>query len=87
MKNCTHCKYAEWNRTKTGRLSPDGSGWCRYPWRMPPLPQSMYFYSDPKPAGGHIGRREDLKDDCVYFAWRNEEPKPRQPFTKQETAE
>jgi hypothetical protein len=71
MKNCNKCKHAEWERTKAGKLHPSGSGLCMYPWKMPPLPASKYFIGgDPKPYGGYVSRKEELKKDCVYFDWR-----------------
>lgn len=73
MKNCTHCKYAQWDRTATGRLSPTGAGRCGYEYKLPPLPQAMYWgwsigTAGPKPAGGRINRREELKEHCAYWA-------------------
>jgi hypothetical protein len=34
------------------------------------LPQAFYWIgrSHPHPCGGHINRREELKDHCVYYA-------------------
>lgn len=70
MKNCTHCKYAEWQRTAAGKLHPSGDGKCEYPWKMPPLPQSMYWIgrNPPTPNGRHISRKTELKDHCAYYA-------------------
>lgn len=68
MKSCVNCKYAEWNKTASGRLHPSGDGRCTYPYKMPPLPQSMYFVSEPRPCGGTISRREELKDHCAYYS-------------------
>ena len=73
MKNCTHCKYAKWNRTEKLRLHPSGDGRCQYPFKMPPLPQSMYWIGSEKPFGGYINRRKELNDHCAYFA-RDEKP-------------
>lgn len=69
MKSCKDCKYAEWDRTKTGRLSPSGNGRCIYPYKVPKLPASMYWisFSTPHPCGGNINRKEELKEDCIYF--------------------
>lgn len=71
MKNCTDCKYANWNRTKSGKLHPSGDGKCIYPYKVPKLPESMYWISqtNPTPAGGFINRREELKEHCVYFSY------------------
>lgn len=67
MKNCTGCKYAEWKRTKSGKLHPSGDGECTFPWTMPPLPAAKYWVDRPFPYGGYIHRRRELKDHCVYF--------------------
>jgi len=70
MKNCTDCKHALWDETRTGRLHPGGGGVCKYPFKVPELPQAFYWIgrSHPHPCGGHINRREELKDHCVYYA-------------------
>jgi hypothetical protein len=68
MKNCTGCKHAEWKRNAAGNLHPSGVGTCGYPWKLPPLPASMYWLRRPTPDGGHINRRDELSDHCVYFA-------------------
>jgi hypothetical protein len=68
MKNCTDCKWAQWRRTKAGKLHPSGDGSCAYPFKMPPLPQSMYWLSTPKPCGGGINRKQELNDHCAYYA-------------------
>ena len=75
MKNCTHCKHAEWSRTERGRLHPSGSGRCNYPWKMPPIPASMHWsgVSEPRLVGGHINRKEELRDHCVYFSRKDGE--------------
>lgn len=69
MKSCVNCKYAEWERTKAGKLHPSGEGVCKYPWKCPPLPASMYWLwiREPTPCGGSISRKNELKDDCPYF--------------------
>lgn len=68
MKNCTHCKWAEWYRTAADKLHPSGDGMCVYPWKLPPLPQSMYWHGALRPSGGAINRRKELTDHCAYFA-------------------
>lgn len=68
MKNCTDCKYANWKRTATGRLHPDGTGRCTFPWKMPPLPGAFYWLSSDRPCGGHIERKRELKEHCPYYA-------------------
>lgn len=70
MTDCTHCKWAEWDRTESGRLHPSGDGRCRYPWRMPQLPASMYWIGSrhyPTPSGGYISRKDHLSKDCAYY--------------------
>lgn len=69
MKNCTHCKYAEWKRREGGNLHPNGEGMCTYPYKVPPLPTSMcwLYPSDVKPLGGYINRRKELDEHCTYY--------------------
>lgn len=69
MKNCLHCRYAEWDRTKSGKLHSSGDGQCKFIWTLPPLPSCKYWisFSQPKPNGGRINRKEELKDHCVYY--------------------
>lgn len=64
---CINCKFAEWERTKDGKLHPSGAGRCT--WQMPEiqLPASMYFFgSSPKPMGGYIERKEQ-RASCPQF--------------------
>ena len=70
MKNCTDCKHALWYTTATGRLHPGGGGFCKYPYKIPALPAAFYWMSNraDAPLGGHINRREDLKNHCCYYA-------------------
>ena len=69
MKSCVGCKHAEWKRTAAGKLHPSGDGDCKYPYKSPPLPASMFWlYGHAyKPLGGHINRRRELKDHCTYY--------------------
>jgi hypothetical protein len=69
MKSCLNCTHADWNKTKSGKLHPSGDGTCVYPWKLPPLPASMYWVTlaPPKPFGWEISRKKDLKEHCVYF--------------------
>lgn len=70
MKDCKHCKYAEWKRTAAGKLHPSGDGDCAYPWKMPQLPAAMFWVGiEPKPYRASISRRDLMKKDCPYFAW------------------
>ena len=67
MKSCLKCKYADWLKTEKGRLHPSGDGQCKYPYKVPPLPASMYWFSSHKPSGGYINRRKELKEHCPYW--------------------
>ena len=68
MKTCVNCKYAKWRRTSAGKLHPSGDGLCGYEYKIPPLPQSMYWIcNSPKPCGGNINRSEELKEHCAYY--------------------
>jgi hypothetical protein len=70
MKNCTDCTHANWKRTAKGALHPSGEGRCTFEVRIPVLPQAFYWYGSfqPKPYGGFINRREELKDHCAYWS-------------------
>ena len=61
---CMGCAHAEWDKTATGRLSPDGMGWCRWSVSVP-LPSSMPSWGIPSKSlhqgvytlkGGRIDR-------------------------------
>lgn len=68
MKNCMNCKYAEWSKTATGKLHPSGDGRCKYPYKVPDLPLSMYWVGNaPTPNGGAINRKQELSGHCAYF--------------------
>lgn len=68
MKNCTNCELAIWDRTAAGKLHPSGDGRCGYDFKIPQLPASMTWLGNPpKPFGGQISRRMELRDHCVYF--------------------
>lgn len=58
---CLTCKYAEWNRTKAGRIHPSGDGWCRAPIPDFQIPAAFHWRGDHlgyKPySGGQIERR------------------------------
>lgn len=71
MKTCNDCAYAKWERSKNGNLHPSGDGKCTYPYKVPPLPASMYWLSASEPCGGQINRKETLKDHCPYWQRRD----------------
>lgn len=67
MKNCNNCKYADWKKTVAGKLHPSGEGKCLYPYKVPPLPASMYWMNtETTPCGGFINRKQ-IWNHCVYF--------------------
>ena len=69
MKTCKGCKWAEWNRTASGRLHPNGGGRCTFQVKIPVLPQAFYWIGgEPRPMGGQINRKEEHKDHCAYYA-------------------
>ena len=74
MKFCLGGKHADWDKTSKGRLHPSGDGYCRYPYKIPPLPASRYWMGKnaPEPSGGFINRKEVLKDHCVYYLRESE---------------
>ncbi|WP_250519477.1 hypothetical protein [Caballeronia sp. NCTM1] len=67
MKTCDGCKYANWERTKGGRLHPSGDGRCMYEFKLPVLPASMYFFTAPVPSGGFINRRKEFREHCPTY--------------------
>lgn len=72
MKNCTDCIHAEWKRTGSGRLHPSGYGRCTKEVKLPLLAACMFWSGVhcevPRLSRGLINRREELKEDCVYWA-------------------
>ncbi len=65
MKSCTDCKYAKWDRTKAGRLSPTGNGVCYFPVKPIVLPNAHYFIGGtPNLCGGYINRTRVYSTDC-----------------------
>lgn len=70
MKSCTDCKHAAWQRTTTGRLHPSGDGMCLKVVVIPPIPAACWWLQSPRLAGGQINRREELKDHCQCFDWK-----------------
>lgn len=67
---CDNCKFAVWNRTKTGRLHPDKGGFCSRLASFPldlRLPAAFYWVSvAPRPSGGRIERGEELPNGCDF---------------------
>lgn len=68
MKNCTDCIHADWLRTEKGRLHPSGEGKCTKEVKLPKLPASKYYIEFVAVGGGAINRREERKENCVYWA-------------------
>lgn len=70
---CDNCTYAEWTRTKAGRLHPDKSGRCK--WLVERgldlrLPVAFYWpgwsLGEPRPAGGFITRGKPHQKPCIF---------------------
>lgn len=68
MKNCTRCVHATWKKTVNGRLHPNGNGRCTKEVKLPSLPQSKFVHRPVVILGGHINRKIELKDHCVYYS-------------------
>jgi len=74
LKTCMGCGYAEWKKTKTGRLHPSGEGKCTYKYNAPALPNSMHFMGNrqpPEPMGGWIDRKHVYETHCPYWCPAN----------------
>jgi hypothetical protein len=72
MMRCDDCKFAEWNRTSNGRLHPDKTGKCKrldaHPLDLR-LPAAFYWIgAPPRPSGGFIDRKSELKEPCAFKA-------------------
>ena len=69
MTVCDGCVYANWMRTKNGRLHPSKEGRCSRLIHHPidrRLPAAFYWIHYPNPSGGFILRGEKHKDKCVF---------------------
>lgn len=66
---CLDCKFADWMRTKSGRLHPSGEGECTWEFRASVLAAAYQWSSTPKLTGGTIWRHEGLPGDgrCPQF--------------------
>lgn len=78
---CDKCKWANWNRTKNGRLHPDKGGRCTKEVVIPELPLAFHYLgSYPVPrvncgphkpswlySGGFIYRGKKHNNICVYY--------------------
>ncbi len=70
---CDDCDFAEWDRTKAGRLHPQKGGVCKRLERHPldlRIPAAFYWgtahLSAPNPSGGYIERGHGLHAVCVF---------------------
>jgi len=70
MMTCNGCRFAAWQRTKTGALHPSGDGKCTFNYTPKPYPAYMgnrrpetieMFYKG-------INRRTENKVHCPYYA-------------------
>lgn len=69
---CDNCEFAEWERTKNGRLHPGKQGRClrleKHPLDLR-LPEAFWWgflVSEPKPSGGRIERGKKHKSPCIF---------------------
>ena len=69
---CDDCIYAEWRRTKAGRLHPSKEGKCtrliKHPLDMR-IPAAFYWGgwdNVPTPSGGYIERGQKINKECVF---------------------
>jgi len=67
MNICDWCKYAEWKKTKNGRLHPDKSGKCTFEIKPEVLPASFYYINKGSLCGGQIERGKKLNSHCLTF--------------------
>lgn len=76
MKSCIGCKYAEWKRTKAGRLHPDGDGECTYEVKIPKLPNAKHWAPyEPSTTHGFISRKKEFSTNCPCFTGQTGESK------------
>ena len=73
MSTCDHCTFAEWDRTKNGRLHPSKSGRCKRLEAHPldlRLPAAFNWSRDsaPSPSGGWIERGKHHRTPCAFKA-------------------
>lgn len=62
--SCKTCKWADWERTPTGRISRKYVGSCLYPIPEPVLPTSVVRHSISKPYAGGIEPNDGTKCPC-----------------------
>jgi len=72
MNTCLNCRFAEWERTKTGRLHPSGEGECMYRPPQPVLPEPVYCLVKPLYRSACLSRRNP-ETDCPCWAAKGEE--------------
>ncbi len=70
---CDDCDFAQWDRTKAGRLHPQKGGVCKRLERHPldlRIPAAFYWeragLNPPKPTGGYIERGVELQAKCDF---------------------
>jgi hypothetical protein len=72
MKSCLGCRFADWQRTRTGRLHPSGDGQCTFVVKVPALPLSMRWggswgRNDLDATGGAISRKHSFQSHCPCY--------------------
>lgn len=68
---CVTCRFAEWDRTKLGRLHPNGQGRCSAPSPVIPKLSAAFWWStfsrtEPTILGGIIERHYPIPE-CPVF--------------------
>jgi len=67
---CDGCKFAFWDRTKSGGLHPSKRGKCSYVVSIPDIPQAFcwpghWSSGAPTLSGGYINRGFELHSPCL----------------------
>ncbi len=75
MKSCDNCKYADWKRTRNGRLHPSKEGRCTFKYKIRPMPNAMWivvFHGSPSNdtvvTGERIYRGGEYQRHCPTYA-------------------
>jgi hypothetical protein len=69
MKICNGCKFAEWKKTKGGKLHPSGDGNCKFKIVLPKLPacKNWIGHTAIYTVEGIINRKALFSDHCPYY--------------------
>ena len=81
-RDCRSCRFASWQRTKTGRLHPSQSGRCTWEgWKAWAIPSAFYFFggnrdTPTRPSGGYLTRSAPHADCPLWEAMPPDPPTP-----------